>query len=103
MGLASCLSLVEFSVPMACSGLSLGNLAGLDAAGADADALRGAVDQGLDSLQIDVPAAARNVVRVRDVVTELRAFAANIAYLCHDFRSKLVVIRAAGLRRYEGF
>jgi hypothetical protein len=23
-------------------------------------------------------------VRVRDVVTELRAFAANIAYLCHD-------------------
>ena len=63
----------------------LGDFAGLDAGGADADALRGAVDEGLDSLQIDVPAAPRDVVRVRDVVTELRAFAANVAYLCHDF------------------
>src|SRR5580700_10674207 len=69
--------------------LRLGDLAALDAAGADADALGCAVDQGLDSLQIDVPAAARNVVRVRDVVTELRAFAANIAYLCHDFTPNL--------------
>ena len=76
--------------------LSLGDLATLDAAGADADALGGAIHEGLHSLQIHVPTAPRNVVCVRDVVTELRAFAANIAYLCHDFRSKLVVIRAAG-------
>jgi hypothetical protein len=28
---------------------------------------------------------------VRDVVTELRAFAANVAYLCHDFTPNLCV------------
>ena len=64
--------------------LGLGDLAALDAAGAHANALGRAVDQGLDGLQINVPAAAGHVVRVRDVVTELRTLAANIAYLCHD-------------------
>ena len=76
--------------------LCLGDLAALDAAGADADALGSAVDQGLDGLQIDVPAPAGDVVRVGDVVTELRAFAANIAYLCHDFAPNVFLFRAAG-------
>ena len=62
-------------------GLRLGNLARLDATGANADALSVSVDQCLDGLQIHVPAAARDVVRVRDVVTKLRPFAANIANL----------------------
>ena len=70
--------------------LSLGDFAALDAAGADADALGSAVDQSLDGLQVDVPATPRDVVRVRDVVTELRAFAANVAYLCHDFTPNLM-------------
>ena len=76
--------------------LRLGYLAGLDAGGADADALGCAVNQGLDSLEIDVPAAPRDVVRVGDVITELRAFAANVAYLCHDFAPNLFFFRAAG-------
>ena len=60
-----------------------GDFAALDAACADADPLGCAVDQGLYGLEIHVPAPTGYVVRVRDVVTELRAFAANIAYLCH--------------------
>src|SRR5690348_1350698 len=65
--------------------LRLGDFAALDAAGAHADALGGAVHQGLHGLQVRVPAAARHVVGVRNVVTELRTLAANIANLCHDF------------------
>jgi len=42
-------------------------------------------DQRFYRLQINAPATPRHVVRVRDVIAELRAFAANIAYLCHDF------------------
>ena len=63
--------------------LAFDDFAGLDAAGADADALASAVDLGLDGLEVHVPAAAGGVVGVRDVVAELRAFAANITYLCH--------------------
>jgi hypothetical protein len=64
--------------------LPLHDLAGLDAAGADADALGRAIHNSLDRLQIHIPAATRYVVRVRNVVTKLRAFAAKLTYLCHD-------------------
>ena len=64
--------------------LALDDFAGLDAAGADADALASAVDLGLDGLEVHVPAAAGGVVGVRDVVAELRAFAAKITFVCHD-------------------
>ena len=63
--------------------LAFDDFAGLDAAGADADALATAVDLGLDGLEVDVPAAAGGVVGVRDVVAELRAFAAKITFVCH--------------------
>ncbi len=63
----------------------LDDFARLDAAGADANTLIAASRQlGLDRAKIDVPTPARNVVRVRDVVSELRTFAADIADLCHD-------------------
>jgi len=65
--------------------LSLGDLAALDAAGADANPLGIAVDQRLHRLQVDVPTAAGDVVGVGDVIAELRPFAADIAYLCHEF------------------
>ena len=64
--------------------LAFDDFAGLDAAGADADALASAVDLGLDGLEVYVPAAAGGVVGVRDVVAELRAFAAKITFVCHD-------------------
>jgi hypothetical protein len=69
--------------------LGLGDFAALDAVGADAEALAGTVDEGVDGLEIGIPATPGYVVRVRDVVAEARAFAANVANLCHDEDSKL--------------
>jgi hypothetical protein len=65
-------------------GLALNDFAGLDAAGADADALAATIDLSLDGLEVYVPATTGGVVGVRDVVSELRAFAAEITFLCHD-------------------
>jgi hypothetical protein len=64
--------------------LRLDDFAGLDAAGADADSLAGRVYLRLDRLEINIPAATRDVVRVGHVVAELRLLAANFTYLCHD-------------------
>jgi hypothetical protein len=65
-----------------------GDLAGLDARGADlhADvaALR-ALDA--DGLKVGVEAAARAVVRVRDVIPELRPLAADFASFSHYFEN----------------
>ena len=66
-------------------GLAFDDFAGLNAAGADADALASAGDLSFDGLEIDVPAAAGGVVGVRDIVAELRAFAAEITFVGHDF------------------
>jgi len=71
--------------------LCLGDLAVFDAAGADPDALGVTVDERFDCLQIYTPAAAGDVVRVRNVVAELRTFPADVAYLCHDFAPNLGV------------
>ena len=75
----------------------LGDFAALDAIGADADALGGSVDESVNGLEVWVPATPGYVVRVRDVVAELRTFAANVAYLCHGSNSRIFlqsVIRA---------
>src|SRR5260370_40017969 len=64
--------------------LAFDDLAGLDAARADAHAPAGAVDLGLHRLQVHVPAAAGGVVGVGDVVSKLRTLAAEITFLCHD-------------------
>ena len=64
--------------------LAFDDFAALDAAGADANALASAVNLGLDGLEVDVPATAGGVVGVRDVVAELRAFAAKITFVCHN-------------------
>jgi hypothetical protein len=59
------------------------DFAGLNAGGTDAHALGTAVNLGLDGLKVDVPTTTGLVVRVRDVVSELRAFAAEITFGCH--------------------
>lgn len=69
--------------------LRLGDLAALDAACAHAQLARSATDLGLDRTQIDAPAAAADVVRVRDVVAELRTLTADFTNLCHDQTPKL--------------
>jgi hypothetical protein len=63
---------------------SLDDFAALDAAGADLYALAATGRSGLDRLKIRVPATTGYVVRVRNVVAKLRAFAAKLTYLCHD-------------------
>ena len=60
------------------------DLAGLDAGGTNLNALAAAIGLRLDLLQVWVPAATGGVVGVRDVVAELRAFAAKITFLCHS-------------------
>ena len=79
----------------------LGDLAFFDATGADPDPLGLAVHQRLDSLQIHAPAPPCDVVGVRDIVAELRAFPAEIAYLCHDLAPNLGVSRWRGIGRYS--
>jgi hypothetical protein len=64
--------------------LAFDDFSGLDAAGADADTLATAIELGFDGLKVDVPTTAGGVVRVRDVVSELRAFAAEITFVCHN-------------------
>ena len=71
--------------------LRLCDFAALDAVGADADALGCSVNQGVNGLEVGVPATPGDVVSVRDVIAELRAFAAYVAYLCHDANSKVFV------------
>src|SRR5580698_6871363 len=63
--------------------LSLGDLSTLDAGCAHTQPFRGAVDQRFDRLQVHIPAPARHVVSVRDVIAELRTLAADITNLCH--------------------
>jgi hypothetical protein len=63
-------------------------LSGFDAASADlhtVDASAG--DLNADRLQVRVKSPACFVVRVRDVVTKLRAFAADITSFCHIIAS----------------
>jgi len=64
--------------------LGLNDLAGLDAAGADTNPLAGALDDGLDRLQVYIPATPCGVMGVRDVVAELRSLTAKITFLRHD-------------------
>ena len=66
-----------------------GDFAGLQAGGADAHALVGAIHPRSHRTQIHIPAAAAHVVGVADLVSELRAFAADITNLCHFSDSQI--------------
>ena len=74
--------------------LAFNNLAALDAASADLNALGAAARRrsGLHRLQIRVPAPTGYVVRVRDVVSELRSLTAKLTYLCHDIAPKIKLV-----------
>ena len=74
---------IHFSLALKAEDLRLGDFAALDATGAHAQAFGRTVDHRLYLLQVHVPAPAGDVVRVRDVISKLRPFAANITYLCH--------------------
>ena len=67
----------------------LGDLAGTNAGRADEQGLASTVYQGMDAPQIRLPAPLGDVVGVTDIVTKLRAFAANFTNLCHDLLQKI--------------
>jgi hypothetical protein len=64
--------------------LALYDLACFDAAGADANAFVAAWNLCLNRAKIDIPATLGHVVRMRDLVSELRALTADFANLSHD-------------------
>src|ERR1043165_3462722 len=77
----------------------LRDLARLDAGGADLHAYRPAL-RALDAyrLKVRVEAAARAVVRVRDVVAELRPLAADFASFSHYFENLRTLKRRVPVR-----
>ena len=75
-----------------CRGLyarnGLCDFAAADTRRACANALAHALYLRLHRTQIHIPASFSNVVGVADVVSKLRALAADIAYSCHDLCSR---------------
>jgi hypothetical protein len=73
----------SFIHPLRC----FSDLAGLDTGGANFHALGSALWE-LDAygLQVRIKTARRAIISVRDIIAELRAFAANFTSFSHDFR-----------------
>src|SRR6476661_8850316 len=69
---------------------STGDLAGLEAAGAHVEALRGAVDLGTDALDVGVEATLRDLARPRPVVAEARLLGADVADGSHEVLLKRI-------------
>lgn len=65
-------------------GSGLDDFAAAEAGGADAHALGGGADAGVNGAQVNIPAALGHVVGVGDAVSELRLFAADFTLLSHD-------------------
>ena len=52
---------------------------------ADADALAGTLDQRMNRLQVQIPAAVADIVGVTDAVSELGPTAADFTNFCHKY------------------
>lgn len=76
--------------PARCGSGGLLDLTGADTGHADPQAARGAIHQRTNALQVHVPTALGDVVRVADPVAKLRSAAADITYLCHRTEISLV-------------
>jgi hypothetical protein len=80
--------LVEQAAPPAAPGLrGFLDFARSDAGSANAHTLGSAIDQGVDRLQIQIPAAFTYIMGVADSVPKLRAAAAHFANSCHITKS----------------
>jgi hypothetical protein len=62
----------------------LDDLARFNAPRADTDPLAAAGHLGLNGTKIDIPAPLGNIVRMRDLIAELRTLAADCTNLSHD-------------------
>src|SRR6476659_649905 len=77
------------------------DLAGLEARGADIETLRGhsrVAHQRLDALDVGVPATLGAAVRVRDVVTEARSLAADVAVGSHGCSPEIDAYKPEGVQ-----
>jgi hypothetical protein len=61
-----------------------GDFASLDAAGANPETFRLAINPGIDRLQINVEASVAEIVGLADIVSYARFLAAYFANLCHQ-------------------
>jgi hypothetical protein len=77
------------------AGLSrFSDFARLDATGANLHALNAALRTlHADGLQVGIKATRRAVIRVGNIIAELRAFAANFASFSHDFMYLRIVVK----------
>jgi hypothetical protein len=64
--------------------LSLDDLTRLDTPRANTDPLSAAGHFSLHGTKVDIPAPLGNIVRMRDLISELRTLAADCANLSHD-------------------
>ena len=62
----------------------LENAVGLQAGGADLDSFHSSPDTGTGILKVREPTPTRPVMRVTDVVSADRLFAAHITHFCHS-------------------
>jgi hypothetical protein len=69
---------------------SFGYMAGADAASADLDASDRALTDCFNLLQVRMPGAAGFVVRMADVVSEARTFAADFTNFRHDIPPEIL-------------
>src|SRR4029079_3121314 len=92
-----------FGVPVSRTRSAL-DLPGLEARGADIETLRGhtrSTDQSLDPLDVRVPATLGAAVRVRDVVTEARSLAADVAVGRHGYLLNSMMNRSWARGRHD--
>jgi len=78
------------------------DFSGLNATGANFHSLRAAL--GLlhaNGLQVGIKTPRRSIVCVRDIVSELRTFAANFASFSHDFYDTSKLVSCPGAHRTE--
>ena len=64
------------------------HLAVADARRADPNALSGALDEGVDRLQVQIPAAIGHIVGMADTMPELRSATAHFTNFCHSSLSR---------------
>ncbi len=65
------------------------NFSRFQALRANADFSYRAIDDGTNPLQVGIPPTLRHVMRVRDSISELRAFSTDLANSCHCFVTRI--------------
>ena len=76
------------------------DFAAANAGRADAHTFPGAIDQSMNGLQVQIPAALRYVVGMADAMPELRPSATNVTNFCHK-NTRTPASTRAGKHQYN--